>query len=158
MHLVYMTGNYMPQIRRSALMSFSASQMYQLVNDIDAYQNFLPGCIGSRVIQSSDHEMIAAMDIEKAGIIKTITTRNTLLDNQSINMQLVHGPFHKLMGEWHFIPVSHKACQVDLELYFEFTNTIIEILFCNYFKELAGNMVQIFQQQAQKVYSVLYPS
>lgn len=144
----------MPQISRSALVPFSAEQMFQLVNDVDSYPDFLPGCIGSRILEVSEHEMTAAVDVAKAGISKTFTTRNTLLDNRSINMQLVDGPFRKLMGGWHFTPLSTDACKVELHLDFEFTNKLIELAFGKIFKELAGNMVQAFTQRAKEVYSV----
>jgi ribosome-associated toxin RatA of RatAB toxin-antitoxin module len=144
----------MPQISRSALVPFSAEQMYQLVNDVHSYPDFLPGCTGSRVINASNNEMTAAVDVAKAGISKTFTTRNTLLDNQSINMQLVDGPFRSLMGGWHFTPPSPEACKVELHLDFEFTNKLIELAFGKVFKELAGNMVQAFTQRAKEVYSV----
>lgn len=144
----------MPQISRSALVPFSAEQMYQLVNDVHSYPDFLPGCTGSRVINASNNEMTAAVDVAKAGISKTFTTRNTLLDNQSINMQLVDGPFRKLMGGWQFTALSPEACKVELHLDFEFTNKLIELAFGKVFKELAGSMVQAFTQRAKEVYSV----
>ncbi|KAA8997767.1 type II toxin-antitoxin system RatA family toxin [Affinibrenneria salicis] len=143
----------MPSISRSALVPFSAEQMYQLVNDVCAYPDFLPGCTGSRVISSSSAEMTAAVDVSKAGISKTFTTRNTLTSNQRINMQLVDGPFRRLNGGWHFTPLSADACKVELQLDFEFTNALIELAFGRVFKELAGSMVQAFTQRAKEVYS-----
>lgn len=144
----------MPQISQSALVPFSAEQMFQLVNDVYSYPDFLPGCTGSRVINASSNEMTAAVDVAKAGISKTFTTRNTLLENQSINMQLVDGPFRRLMGGWQFTSLSEQACKVELHLDFEFTNKLIELAFGKIFKELAGNMVQAFTQRAKEVYSV----
>lgn len=144
----------MPQISRSALVPFSAEQMYQLVNDVSSYPEFLPGCVGSRVIAASPNEMTAAVEVAKAGISKTFTTRNTLLDNQRINMQLVDGPFRKLMGGWQFTALSPEACKVELHLDFEFTNKLVELAFGKVFKELTGNMVQAFTQRAKEVYRV----
>ncbi|KEY57084.1 type II toxin-antitoxin system RatA family toxin [Serratia sp. DD3] len=144
----------MPQISRSALVPFSAEQMYQLVNDVSSYPEFLPGCVGSRVIAASPNEMTAAVEVAKAGISKTFTTRNTLLDNQRINMQLVDGPFRKLMGGWQFTALSPEACKVELHLEFEFTNKLVELAFGKVFKELTGNMVQAFTQRAKEVYRV----
>ncbi|MEC5318289.1 type II toxin-antitoxin system RatA family toxin [Brenneria populi subsp. brevivirga] len=143
----------MPKISRSALVPFSAEQMYQLVNDVSSYPAFLPGCTGSRVISATSDEMTAAVDVSKAGIRKTFTTRNTLTNNQNINMQLVDGPFRQLSGDWHFTPLSNDACKVELHLDFEFTNALIELAFGKVFKELAGNMVQAFTQRAKEVYS-----
>ncbi|BET97451.1 type II toxin-antitoxin system RatA family toxin [Xenorhabdus taiwanensis] len=144
----------MPQISRSALVPYSVEQMYKLVNDVTSYPDFLPGCVGSRVLSSSNNEMTASVEVSKAGISKTFVTRNTLFDNQRISMQLVDGPFRKLMGGWHFIPLSEDACKVELHLDFEFTNKLIELAFGKVFKELAGNMVQAFTQRAREVYSV----
>ncbi|VEB95729.1 Ribosome association toxin RatA [Cedecea lapagei] len=142
----------MPQISRTALVPYSAEQMYQLVNDVKSYPEFLPGCTGSRVIDASANQMTAAVDVSKAGISKTFTTRNTLTDNQSILMQLVDGPFKKLLGGWKFTPLSEDACRIEFQLDFEFTNKLIELAFGRIFKELAGNMVQAFTTRAKEVY------
>lgn len=144
----------MPQISRTALVPYSASQMYQLVNDVKSYPEFLPGCTGSRVIDASANEMTAAVDVSKAGISKTFTTRNTLTDNQAILLQLVDGPFKKLMGAWKFTPLSEDACRIEFQLDFEFTNKLIELAFGRIFKELAGSMVQAFTTRAKEVYRV----
>lgn len=144
----------MPQISRSALVPFSVEQMYTLVNDVDAYPQFLPGCTGSRILEQSPDSMTAAVDVSKAGISKTFTTRNTLFSNQRIDMQLVDGPFRKLMGGWIFTALSPEACKVELSLDFEFTNKLIELAFGKIFKELAGSMVQAFTKRAKEVYSV----
>ncbi|QGH29132.1 type II toxin-antitoxin system RatA family toxin [Kluyvera intermedia] len=144
----------MPQISRTALVPYSAEQMYQLVNDVNAYPDFIPGCTGSRVLESGPTQMTAAVDVSKAGISKTFTTRNTLTDNQSILMHLVDGPFKKLIGGWKFTPLSQDACKIEFQLDFEFTNKLIELAFGRIFKELALNMVQAFTMRAREVYSV----
>ncbi|AIR59179.1 type II toxin-antitoxin system RatA family toxin [Cedecea neteri] len=144
----------MPQISRTALVPYSAEQMYQLVNDVNSYPEFLPGCTGSRVIDASANQMTAAVDVSKAGISKTFTTRNILTDNQSILMHLVDGPFKKLMGGWKFTPLSEDACRIEFQLDFEFTNKLIELAFGRIFKELAGSMVQAFTTRAKEVYRV----
>ncbi|OON38941.1 ubiquinone-binding protein [Izhakiella australiensis] len=144
----------MSQISRSALVPYSAEQMYKLVNDVGSYPQFLPGCTGSRVLDASQQQMTAAVDVSKAGISKTFVTRNTLVDNQSIQMQLVDGPFRKLTGGWRFVSLSEDACKVELNLEFEFTNMLVELAFGRIFKELAGSMVQAFTQRAKEVYSV----
>ncbi|HBZ17355.1 type II toxin-antitoxin system RatA family toxin [Pantoea sp. NPDC088449] len=142
----------MAQISRSALVPYSAAQMYRLVNDVDAYPQFLPGCTGSRVLDNNGDQMTAAVDVSKAGISKTFTTRNTLISNQSILMQLVDGPFRKLTGGWHFTSLGDDACKVELNLDFEFTNMLVEMAFGRIFKELANSMVQAFSQRAKEVY------
>lgn len=104
----------MPRITRSALVMFSAEQMFKLVNDVDAYPQFT-GCVGSRVHEAGDDYMMASVDVAKAGIAKTFTTRNQLDVNRQIRMELVDGPFRKLAGWWTFTPLDVDACKVEFD-------------------------------------------
>lgn len=106
----------MPQISRTALVPYSAEQMYQLVNDVQSYPQFLHGCVGSRVTESSPAQMTAAVDVSKAGISKTFTTRNQLTRNQSILMHLVDGPFKKLIGGWKFTRSAPRRAALSFSL------------------------------------------
>jgi len=142
----------MPQVNRSALVMFSAQQMYDLVNDVVAYPQFLPGCVGSRIVSDENNVMIASVDVSKAGIKKTFTTRNTLIENECVDMQLVDGPFKLLQGGWSFLALDDNACKVNLDLEFEFDNKLAEFAFGKVFKELAGNMVTAFSERAKVVY------
>ncbi len=142
----------MPKVTRSALVSFSADQMFSLVNDVARYPEFLPGCSGSRVIEFSDSAMVASVDVSKAGISKTFTTSNRLADGAEILMELVDGPFKKLQGGWYFTPLDDQACKVELKLEFEFSSRMIEMAFGKIFNELTTNMVSAFTQRAKQVY------
>lgn len=142
----------MPQVSRSALVPFSAKQMYDLVNDVASYPQFLPGCSGSKIIEQTECSMIASVDVAKAGIKKTFITENTLVDAQIIGMNLVDGPFKSLTGGWHFTELDETACKVELKLDFEFTNTLVAMAFGKVFQELTNNMVNSFTQRAKQIY------
>ncbi|GLR74784.1 SRPBCC family protein [Aliivibrio sifiae] len=142
----------MPQVSRSALVPFSAKQMYDLVNDVASYPQFLPGCSGSQIIEQTKGSMIASVDVAKAGIKKTFTTKNTLVDSEVIGMNLVDGPFKSLTGGWHFIALDETACKVELKLEFEFSNALVAMAFGKVFQELTNNMVNSFTQRAKQVY------
>lgn len=142
----------MPQVSRSALVPFSAKQMYDLVNDVASYPQFLPGCSGSKVMDQTESSMVASVDVAKAGIKKTFTTKNTLIDAQLIGMNLVDGPFKSLTGGWHFTALDETACKVELKLDFEFTNALVAMAFGKVFQELTNNMVNSFTQRAKQVY------
>ncbi|SKA55351.1 SRPBCC family protein [Enterovibrio nigricans] len=142
----------MPRITRSALVPFSAEQMFKLVNDVESYPSFLPGCAGSRVLEASDSAMTASVDVAKAGIRKTFTTRNELVSGEAIKMELVDGPFRKLVGGWNFTSLDTDACKIELNLDFEFKNSLVEMAFGKVFNELTLNMVKAFTQRARDVY------
>lgn len=142
----------MKQVGRSALVSFSAEQMFNLVNDVARYPEFLPGCSGSRVIESSDLSMVASVDVSKAGISKTFTTSNVLVASEAILMNLVDGPFKVLKGGWYFTALDEQACKVELKLEFEFSSKMVELAFGKIFNELTSNMVNAFTKRAKQVY------
>lgn len=142
----------MPSIQRNALVAYSASQMYELVNDVEKYENFLPGCVKSEVLESSDNHMLASMILSKAGVKQTLTTSNTLIKDSSIQMDLSDGPFKSLSGGWRFTPLSDDACKIELQLDFVFSSKLMEIAFGKIFNSLASNMVSAFSQRAKQVY------
>jgi ribosome-associated toxin RatA of RatAB toxin-antitoxin module len=144
----------MPTISRSALVMFSCQQMYQLVNDVAAYPEFLTDCKASKIIAKTDTSMTASLLVAKAGIQKWFTTENTLIENQQIILTLVDGPFKKLSGCWQFEQLSEQACKVSLTLDYEFSNKLIAAAFGGIFSSLANSLVQQFSQRAKEVYQI----
>lgn len=142
----------MPSISRSALVMYSVEQMYELINDVPAYPQFLPDCSNSKVISQDEHSVTASLLVSKAGLKKWFTTKNTLVSNQQVTLELVDGPFNKLQGHWLLTPLSSEACKVSLELEYEFSNKMFDIAFGRIFNHMTNNMVQAFTQRAKHVY------
>ncbi len=144
----------MPRITRSALVMYSSEQMFNLVNDVEIYPDFLPGCTGSRIINHEADKMVAAVDVSKAGIKKTFTTKNTLIHHEEIQMDLIDGPFQQLKGGWSFKALDINACKVSLDLEFVFKNKLTEAAFGRVFSDLVNSMVQAFTDRAKEIYGV----
>lgn len=142
----------MPKIKKSALVAYSAQQMYDLVNDVDSYDTFLPGCRRSEVLEKSDSHMLAKMLLNKVGVEQELITYNTLTPARRIDMALSDGPFKSLQGGWRFTPLSDEACKIELELDFTFSSRLVEFAFGKVFKALANNMVHAFSERAKRVY------
>lgn len=142
----------MPQIERSALVFYSAQQMFELVVDVPSYPKFLPGCSRAEVLTMDGACQTARLEVSKAGIGKSFTTRNILSPYDGLRMELVDGPFKFLRGGWQFIPLNEHACKVVLALEFEFSNKLIEFAFGKIFHELTSAMVQAFTDRAKIVY------
>lgn len=142
----------MPKIKRNLLVHFSAQQMYDLVNDVESYHEFLPGCAGGKVLEFNGFTMKASVDIKKGGIAKSFTTCNKLIPGEKIEINLENGPFKYLKGFWLFTPLTDDACKIDFELDFEFSNTLVALAFGRLFEHMANNMVTAFSQRAKVVY------
>ena len=142
----------MPTISRSALVMHSVEEMYKLINDVVQYPQFLTDCSDSKILSQDETSMIAALLVSKGGIKKWFTTKNTLLDNSKVIMDLVDGPFKKLTGGWVLTPLSDDACKIELALEYEFSSKIFDLAFGKVFNQLANNMVQSFTVRAKEVY------
>ena len=142
----------MYSINRSALVNFSAQQMYQLINDVDAYQDFLPWCGDSKVLEQGDDSMMASVTISFKGVNKTFTTRNTLTPYSEVAMQLKDGPFSELEGAWQFQALDSEACKISLSLEFGFSNRLVGAVIGPVFSKIADSMVESFCRRAEAVY------
>jgi len=131
---------------------YSVDQMFQLINDVLAYPQFLPDCSNSKIITEDDNSVTAALLVSKAGLNKWFTTKNTFISNQQVQLELVDGPFNKLYGRWLLTALSDDACKVSLELEYEFSNKMFDLAFGRIFNHLTNNMVQAFTQRAKDIY------
>ena len=65
----------MNDIRRSALLPYSAERVYALINDVEAYPEYMDGCVGAQVLYVDGETMEARLDLARAGIRMSFTTR-----------------------------------------------------------------------------------
>lgn len=149
----YADGAWMiTQIDRSALVTYSPAMMFDLVNDVAAYPDYMDGCVGAAVLRSSAKEMVARLDLSKAGVRQSFTTRNRLLRPHEIEMTIEEGPFRHFSGVWHFKALGEHACKVSLHLEFEFNSRLMGKAAGLLFAQVANNLVAALIQRAEAVY------
>lgn len=142
----------MPRIRRSALMPFSAGTMYEIVNDVSKYPEFLPWCADSKILSASDHSMKASLLISKGKVNRWFSTENVLQAKHTIEMSLIDGPFKRLDGEWKFIELDQEASKIMLDLNYEFSQGIVSRLVAPVFNQIADSLVDSFCSRAHELY------
>ena len=130
----------------------SAEEMFELVNDVDRYQEFLPWCGGSRILSEEANGYIASVDIAFKGVRKTFTTRNHTTAHSRTDLSLVEGPFNDLHGAWLFKSISPEASKISLELNFSFSNRVVEKVLGPVFSLIADSMVDSFSKRADQIY------
>ncbi|MDE0279918.1 MAG: type II toxin-antitoxin system RatA family toxin [Gammaproteobacteria bacterium] len=141
----------MYQVERSALVMHPAAHLSELVNDVDRYQEFLPWCGGARVLSRDDRGYTASVDIAFKGLKRSFTTRNTMVDDQRMEMVLVDGPFSDLSGTWTFKAISPETSRISLSLSFGFSNRIVEAAVGPVFRLIADSMVESFCRRADEL-------
>ena len=138
----------MSSFNKQVTVPYTAEQMYDLVNDINAYPKFIPFCISSEVHEEQDHKLRATIKIAKGKIGFGFTTLNTMEKGRSISMNLENGPFKSLKGVWRFTPSGTHECIISLHFDFEFSNKLLGVALGGLFKQLCDSMVEAFRKQA----------
>jgi ribosome-associated toxin RatA of RatAB toxin-antitoxin module len=139
-------------IERSALVPFSAQQMYALVDDISQYPQFMQGCIAAEEISRSGHELVGKLTLGKAGMRYSFTTRNQLQPPERMDMTLVEGPFRSFNATWHFKALTDNACKVSLTMNFDWAGGLLGVAMEKLFQHSANSLVDELVGRAQKIY------
>jgi len=140
----------MREVKRSALIAESPARMYRLINDIEHYPDFVPGCTAARVVERKENEVVATLKLRRGPLKTEFTTRNLLEPDRRVLMQLVSGPFRVLAGLWTLTPLGDLGCRVELEMRFEFANRVTGTLFESMFEDAAGSLVDAFVKRARE--------
>lgn len=142
----------MRSVKKSVLVPYSADQMYELVDRIELYPQFLPWCGGARALATTDAAKTARIDIDYHGVRAHFTTDNVNRHGESIIVTLRDGPFRHLHGEWRFGALAPDACKVEFELAYEFTTHVLERVVGPVFGHIANTFVDAFVRRAEAVY------
>ena len=142
----------MTTINKQALVPYTPQQMFALVEDVGAYPEFLPWCKDARILQRQGEQVQASITLARSGLEKTFTTRNSLKQDESIEMHLLKGPFSHLYGLWRFQALGDAGCKVTLEMDFEISNKLLRMTLGPVFTGILDSLVDAFITRAQSLY------
>lgn len=156
----------MKHVQKSVLLWYSPREMYALVTGVEDYPKFLPWCDRAEVIQTHPDGVTARLHLGIAGVKHAFTTRNIHVDNESVSMQLVDGPFSHLEGVWRFLPLQKPgqtgeapaspadspACKVEFSLRYAFSSRPLQLVVSPVFDRIANTFVDAFVKRAEQVY------
>ena len=149
----------MKHVKKSVLLWYSATEMYDLVTTIEQYPDFLPWCSKADVLALHDDGVTARLGLAYMGVRHAFTTRNSQVPGQSVNVRLVDGPFSLLEGLWLFVPLqapaaggASQACKIEFELRYAFASTALEKVISPVFDKVANTFVDSFVKRAEAVY------
>ena len=143
----------MSNVNKSLLVPYSAAQMYNLINAVESYPEFLPWCKATEIHSRSDTELKATIHLVKGPLTHSITTLNNMLPNSQINMQYIAGPFRKCDGLWRFVATANPAhCQVEFNMEYQFINRLSAIAIEPIFNPIANTLIDAFYKRAEQLY------
>ena len=142
----------MPRVTRSALLPYPPRFVYDIVNGVEAYPEFLPWCGGAEIEQADETGMRASIRISGGGLNQWFKTSNRMVPGESIDIELVEGPFRKLHGRWQFVPIDEAGCRIDFVLEFEFKAGLATALIRPAFTRIANTLVDSFCARAHQLH------
>jgi len=144
----------MAMVEKSVLIAHSAQEMFDLVDAVEDYPDFLPWCSETRVDFRDDEKTIATLHISYLSVKSHFTTENDKVIPTMMSLHLVDGPFRRLDGVWKFKPLSENACKIEFQLSYEFSSKMFEKVIGPVFSQIANTFVEAFVRRADDIYGV----
>lgn len=142
----------MAQLVRTALVAYGASDLLALVEDVEAYPQYLPWCVEAAIVARDADAVTARMAFARAGLRQGVTTRNRRTAEHRLEMELVEGPFAQLRGAWEFRPLGVQASKVIFTIDYELDAALAHLAANALVSEAALVAVDAFQKRAAQLY------
>ena len=142
----------MALVEKSVLIEHSAQQMFDLVDRVEDYPQFLPWCNRTELKYRDAHKTAATLHINYLAVKSHFTTENAKEAPTLMNIRLVDGPFRRLEGTWRFRPLAEHACKIEFQLAYEFSSRMFEKVIGPVFSNIANTFVDAFVRRAAQVY------
>jgi ribosome-associated toxin RatA of RatAB toxin-antitoxin module len=142
----------MKRITRSAIVEHPARELYALVEDIEAYPQFLPWCRAVRVRERSAGRTVATLAVGLKGVRYEFSTENSNRPREAIDMRLLEGPFRHFEAHWRFHALGARAARIEFSMTYELAGGIVARVLAPIFNTIADTMVDAFKRRADQVY------
>lgn len=139
----------MPTVRKSVIVAHSCAEMFDLVDDVERYPQFLPWCSGTEVFERREEITRARLDIDYHGLKTSISTLNRKEAPKQMTLEFVEGPFERFKGHWRFVPLGEEGCRVEFTLDYAFSNAALETLLGPVFGPIIESLVDRFVERAE---------
>ena len=140
----------MKSIHKEEDINIDIETIFNLINDIESYPNYLPWCTKTEVKEESADTIIGKIFISKSFINWNFSTKNTIKKNELISLELVDGPFENLTGKWTFSSINKFNTKVSLDIDYKFKSSIIELSIEPIFSSIMNSILKSFVQEAFK--------
>jgi ribosome-associated toxin RatA of RatAB toxin-antitoxin module len=138
----------MPTVTKSVIVPHTAERMFDLVDGVEDYPDFLPWCSGTRVIERTREATRARLDIDYHGLRSHFTTRNVKHPPRRMDIELEEGPFDRLEGQWRFTPLGEEGCRVELSVDYELASSAMALVLAPVFGHIMETLVDRFVARA----------
>lgn len=148
----------MPQFSTTRRVRHNASDMFDLVADVERYPEFVPLCNALKIRNRTETPegvvtVVADMTVAYKLIRETFRSRVTLdRANLQILVEYLDGPFSRMENRWEFHPVQDWLCDVKFFISYEFRSRMLGMLMGSMFDTAFRRFSAAFEKRADAVY------
>ena len=141
----------MPLVRKSVIVPHACATMFDLVDRVEDYPEFLPWCSRVELIERTEQVTAARLHVDYHGLSAKIATRNLKEPTASMRLELVEGPFETFAGTWRFAALGESGCRVEFVLDYAMASGALGVLLEPVFGQIAATLVDSFVARAESV-------
>jgi coenzyme Q-binding protein COQ10 len=144
----------MPRHSETRHLPYTPDQLFELVADVEKYDEFLPWVSAVRVTSNSETEMVADLIVGFNAFKERFTSKVTKERPGHIRVEYVDGPLKYLKNEWRFEPAPGGGTDVHFSVDFAFKSRLFESLAGAMFDRALRRMTGAFEQRAAALYGI----
>jgi coenzyme Q-binding protein COQ10 len=138
----------MHSFEETRVLPCTATEVFDVVMDIEAYPQFLPWVSKASILEHGDGELSAELVANLAGMTHCFRTVDRFLRPKLVEIRLLEGPFRFLESVWTFEDVGDASCRVHFSIEFEFRSMMLDIVASPVFTTACKSMVHAFEARA----------
>jgi coenzyme Q-binding protein COQ10 len=147
----------MPQFSTKRRVPHAATDMFDLVADVEKYPQFVPLCSALKVKSRTEKDgatvLVADMTVAYKIIRETFTSRVTLdRPELRIFVEYLSGPFKRMQNRWRFVPIGKDACEIEFFIDYEFRSRALAAVMGAVFDAAFRKFAVAFEQRADEIY------
>ena len=144
----------MPRHSETRHLPYTPEQLFDMVADVQRYDEFLPWVVAVRVRSSSETETVADLVVGFNAFKERFTSRVSKQRPTSITVDYIEGPLKYLKNEWRFERAPEGGTKVFFSVDFAFRSRIFEALAGQMFDRALRRMTGAFEQRAAALYGI----
>lgn len=125
------------------------NEVFDVLNDVEEYQSFIPFCIDSKIIEENDDEIKASLRLSFMGTSTQFISNNKYKSNEFIEMNLVEGPFSFFKATWIFKRIHNEETQLTFKMSYTILNPMIDLLFSKNIDVVSQRIIEAFKKKIE---------
>ena len=134
---------------RTFSVSKPIDEVFNVLNDVEDYQSFIPFCSESKIIEQTETVIKASLVLSFLNTSSEFISENRFKKNEFIKMEFVKGPFRSFHAKWLFDSISENKTDLTFKMSYSISNPITELMFSKNIDVVSQRIVEAFKSKIE---------